>query len=62
MKILTGLTEKSGGEFEIFSKKGAELERQKKRIGCLIENPAFFGNLSAYNNLKIRNSANFHLE
>lgn len=32
MKILTGLTEKSGGEFEIFSKKGAELERQKKRI------------------------------
>ena len=52
MKILTGLTEKSGGEFEIFSKKGAELERQKKRIGCLIENPAFFGNLSAYNNLK----------
>jgi putative bacitracin ABC transporter, ATP-binding protein BcrA len=52
MKILTGLTEKTGGEFEIFSKKGAELEGQKKRIGCLIENPAFFGNLSAYNNLK----------
>lgn len=52
MKILTGLTEKTGGEFEIFSKKGADLESQKKRIGCLIENPEFFGNLSAYNNLK----------
>lgn len=52
MKILTGLTEKSGGEFEIFAKKGAELESRRKRIGCLIENPAFFGNLSAYRNLK----------
>lgn len=52
MKILTGLTEKSGGEYEIFSKKGSELESQKKRIGCLIESPAFFGKLSAYNNLK----------
>lgn len=52
MKILTGLTEKTGGEFEIFLKKGADLESQKKRIGCLIENPEFFGNLSAYNNLK----------
>jgi len=52
MKILTGLTDKSGGDFEIFSKKGAEAQSEKRRIGCLIENPAFFGNLTAYENLK----------
>lgn len=52
MKIVTGLTEKSGGEFEIFSKKGSAAAAEKKRIGCLIENPSFFGNLTAYQNLK----------
>lgn len=52
MKIVTGLTDKSSGEFEIFSKKGAAAEKEKRRIGCLIENPAFFGGLTAYQNLK----------
>lgn len=52
MKIVTGLTEKSGGEFEIFSKQGEDVAKEKRRIGCLIENPAFFGNLTAYQNLK----------
>ncbi len=52
MKIITGLTEASGGEFEIFSKKGTAAAAQKKRIGCLIENPSFFANLTAYQNLK----------
>ena len=52
MKIVTGLTEKSGGEFEIFSKKEKEAENEKRRIGCLIESPAFFGGLTAYQNLK----------
>lgn len=52
MKIVTGLTEKSGGTFEIFSKKGEDAGNEKRRIGCLVENPAFFGGLSAYQNLK----------
>ena len=52
MKIITGLTEKSGGEYEIFGKKGAAADREKRRIGCLIENPAFFGGMTAYQNLK----------
>lgn len=52
MKIITGLAEQSSGEFSIFSKKGAELKDEKRRIGCLIENPAFFGGLTAYQNLK----------
>ena len=52
MKIVTGLAEQSGGEFSIFSKKGAAIKNEKRRIGCLIENPAFFGGLTAYQNLK----------
>ena len=52
MKIVTGLTEKSDGEFEIFSKSGNSAQNEKRRIGCLIENPAFFGSLTAYQNLK----------
>lgn len=52
MKIVTGLADQSGGEFEIFSKKGEDIEREKRRIGCLIENPAFFGSLTAWQNLK----------
>lgn len=52
MKIVTGLAEQSGGEFSIFSKKGAAINNEKRRIGCLIENPAFFGSLTAYQNLK----------
>ena len=52
MKIVTGLTENSGGEFQIFSKSGNSAQNEKRRIGCLIENPAFFGNLTAYQNLK----------
>lgn len=52
MKTITGLTEKSGGEFEIFGKSGAAAARERKRIGCLIENPAFFGSMTAYQNLR----------
>ena len=52
MKVVTGLTEKSGGEYEIFGKKGSAADKEKRRIGCLIENPAFFGGMTAYQNLK----------
>lgn len=52
MKTITGLTNKTSGDFEIFSKSGAEAEKERKRIGCLIEEPAFFSNMSARDNLK----------
>lgn len=51
MKIITGLSDKSGGDFELFSTRGDYLKNEKRRIGCLIENPAFFGGLTAYQNL-----------
>lgn len=52
MKTITGLTEASSGEYEIFGKRGSAAEAERNRIGCLIENPAFFGNMNAHDNLK----------
>lgn len=51
MKLVTTLTTKSGGSFSLFGNEG-ELTESKRRIGCLIESPAFFENLTAYQNLK----------
>lgn len=52
MKLVTGLSEQTEGEYSIFGKTGSAAEKEKRRIGCLIENPAFFGNLTAYQNLR----------
>lgn len=52
MKVITTLTNKTSGEFYLFDKDDSSLSETKRRIGCLIENPAFFENLTAYQNLK----------
>ncbi len=52
MKVITTLTNKTSGDFELFGSSDATLTKTKQRIGSLIENPAFFPNLSAYENLK----------
>lgn len=52
MKLITTLANKTSGDFKLFEKKETELTETKRRIGCLIENPAFFLNLSAVENLK----------
>lgn len=51
MKLVSGLTDATSGEFEIFGKSGRDAEKERDRIGCLIENPAFFGNMTAKQNL-----------
>lgn len=50
MKVITTLTSKTSGEYELFGERENAIEK-KKRIGCLIENPAFFPNLTAHQNL-----------
>ena len=52
LKILSGLTNCTSGEYSVFSKSGEDLRRQRRRIGCLIEEPAFFKNMTARQNLK----------
>lgn len=52
MKIITTLANKTSGEFTLLNHNDNDLTETKRRIGSLIENPAFFPNLSAYDNLK----------
>lgn len=54
MKIITTLASPTGGTFELFNtcSENDELFDNKKRVGSLIEYPAFYPNLSAYDNLK----------
>ena len=52
MKIITTLTNKTSGEFSLFDSNDKDLTKVKRRIGSLIENAAFFPNMSAYENLK----------
>ena len=51
MKTVTGLTNPTSGGFEIFGTDGKEIGKEKRRLGCLIENPAFFQNLTGEQNL-----------
>ena len=50
MRILVGLAFVSTGEFELFGQK--EVEKQRRRIGCLIEGPALYSSMTAYENLE----------
>lgn len=54
MKIITTLASPISGTFELFNtcSENDELFDNKKRVGSLIEYPAFYPNLSAYDNLK----------
>lgn len=54
MKIITTLASPTSGTFELFNtcSENDEFFDNKKRVGSLIEYPAFYPNLSAYDNLK----------
>lgn len=54
LKMLAGLASPSSGEIEIFGLRGKELADVRSRIGCLIEAPGIYGNLSAYDNLDLK--------
>ena len=51
MKTVTGLTNPTSGSYEIFGTDGKDIGKEKRRLGCLIENPAFFSNLTGEQNL-----------
>lgn len=52
MKTITGLTNPTSGLYEVFGQGKENSQKTKRRVGCLIENPAFFGNLTGWQNLK----------
>ncbi len=51
MRMVTGLAAPSEGELELFGKK--DLEKQRKRIGSLIENPGIYPSMTARENLEV---------
>ena len=49
MKLLLGLNRPTEGEISLFG--GAELTKERKKIGSLIENPGLYKNCTAYENM-----------
>lgn len=54
LKMICGLAKPTSGDMEVFDCKGDELSKVRARIGCLIENPGLYGNMSAADNLKLK--------
>lgn len=52
MNVISSLTIKDEGKVYLFGKEISESKDTKNRMGCMIEAPAFYPNLSAYDNLK----------
>jgi len=53
IRMITGLVYPTSGEIKLFSKEeGDELGNVRKRIGALIERPAFYPYMTAYENLE----------
>ncbi|GHU27694.1 bacitracin ABC transporter ATP-binding protein [Spirochaetia bacterium] len=51
MRMLCGLAEPTGGTMRLFE--SGDLERQRRRIGCTIENPAIYPAMTADENLEV---------
>lgn len=54
MRMLMGLTKPKSGEMEMLGLYGADINKARARTGFIIENPCFYENMSAYDNLIIR--------
>lgn len=51
-KMLSGQIQPTSGEIQMFGKSGKGIELAKKRIGFMIESPAFFPDFTAVQNLE----------
>ncbi|MBQ8297857.1 MAG: ATP-binding cassette domain-containing protein [Ruminococcus sp.] len=54
LKMIAGMASLTDGEIEIYGKKGRDINSVRSRIGCLIEAPGLYPNMTAYDNLKIK--------
>lgn len=55
LRLVTGLAFPSGGTLALWGKTGmAKLQEQRKRIGCMIETPALFPAMTAYQNMEVQ--------
>ena len=54
LKMISGLMTPTSGEIELFGYKGKDIEQVRSRVGCLIEAPGIYGNMTAYQNMKLK--------
>lgn len=55
LRMVTGLAFPTDGSIELWGKTGEkELQKQRKRIGCLIEGPALIPSMTAYQNMEVQ--------
>ena len=54
LRMISGLASPTSGEIEMFGCRGRMLSRIRSRVGCLIEGPGLYGNMSARDNLKMK--------
>lgn len=55
IRMLTGIAQPTSGEIEIFGKKNPkELQEQRNKIGCIIESPALYLDMTAKQNLEVQ--------
>ena len=52
LKIISGLSNQTKGEYTLYSETGNDARKQRRRVGCLINEPSFFRNMTAQQNLK----------
>lgn len=55
IRLITGLSFQTFGEIYLFGQTGEkQLQEQRKRMGCMVETPALYPNMTAYQNLEIQ--------
>lgn len=54
MKMISGLSKPTSGEIYLYGKSGSDLKEVRDRVGCLIESPGLYPDMSAYDNLMIK--------
>lgn len=54
LKMICGLSTPTAGSINAFGQTGRELCNVRSRIGCLIESPGLYGNMTAFENLAMK--------
>ena len=54
LRMIAGLARPTAGEISLFGYSGLVLLQLRSRVGCLIETPGLYRNMTAYENLKVK--------
>ena len=54
IRLLTGLAEPTTGNIALFGKSDKKLAKQRERIGCIIESPSLYLDMTAHENLEVQ--------